>query len=63
MMTIEESAKELGRLHAESLEAWETRTVKACEERGWGTLPGPEDKQRAIPGGTQAAPPVIVPKR
>jgi hypothetical protein len=56
----EESTKELGRLHAESLQAWEARTVKACVARGWGTRPGPEDKQRAIPGEAKAAPPVAL---
>jgi hypothetical protein len=56
----EEIAKELGRLHAESLEDWESRTVKACESRGWGTRPGPDDKPRTIPGGTKDAPPVAL---
>ena len=43
-MTLEESTKELGRLHAETLDEWETRIVKACEERWFGTRPGPSDK-------------------
>ena len=40
----ERIAKELGRLHAESLEAWEARTIAANKERRNGTRPRPSDK-------------------
>lgn len=46
---LNEIARRLAELHKESLYDWEARTVKACEERGWGTRAGPNDNPKQAP--------------
>ena len=45
-MSKEWISRELARLHKETTEEFDKRTIAACQARNYGTRPGPDDKPK-----------------